>query len=73
MRIGIAFPQQAIGGDPIAVRDWAQAAEDLGFDHIIVYEHVLLPDVDAHPNDVFRSLARTSTTSRSDCVGLLQR
>lgn len=41
MRIGVLFPTVEIGGDPVAIRDWAQAIEDLGYDHIWVYEHVL--------------------------------
>lgn len=41
MRIGATFPTTEIGGDPLAIRDWAQAVEDLGYDHICLYEHVL--------------------------------
>jgi probable F420-dependent oxidoreductase len=41
MRIGAIFPQTEIGTDPTAVRDYAQAAEDLGYDHVLVYDHVL--------------------------------
>ncbi len=41
MRLGVVFPQLEIGPDPIAIRDYAQAAESLGYDHILVYDHVL--------------------------------
>ena len=41
MQIGVVFPQTEIGADPIAVRDYAQAAEQLGFDHLIAFDHVL--------------------------------
>ena len=41
MRIGAIFPTTEIGSDPAAVRDWAQAAEELGYHHMIVYDHVL--------------------------------
>lgn len=41
MRIGAVFPQTEIGDDPVAIRDWAQAAEGLGYRHILAYEHVL--------------------------------
>jgi probable F420-dependent oxidoreductase len=41
MKIGAIFPTTEIGSDPTAVRDWAQAAEALGYDHMIVYDHVL--------------------------------
>lgn len=41
MKIGVTFPQTEIGTDPIVLRDYAQAAEDLGYDHILAYEHVV--------------------------------
>lgn len=41
MQIGVVFPQTEIGDDPGAIRDYAQAAEGLGFSHILAYEHVL--------------------------------
>ena len=41
MRIGVVFPQTEIGGDPTAVRDYAQAAESLGYDHLLAYDHVV--------------------------------
>lgn len=48
MRIGAIFPQKEIGADPAAVRDYAQAAEDLGYDHLLVYDHVLGADASKH-------------------------
>ena len=41
MRVGVVFPQTEIGSDPGAVREYVQAAESLGYDHILVYDHVL--------------------------------
>jgi len=41
MRIGVVFPQTEIGDDPIAIRDYAQAAEALGYQHLLAYDHVL--------------------------------
>jgi probable F420-dependent oxidoreductase len=41
MQIGVVFPQTEIGDDPIAIRDYAQAAEGMGYSHILAYEHVL--------------------------------
>ncbi len=41
MRTGVVFPQIELGGDPGAARDFAQAAEDLGYDHLLMYDHVL--------------------------------
>ncbi len=41
MRVGVVFPQTEIGADPGGVRDYAQAAEGLGYEHLLVYDHVL--------------------------------
>ncbi len=41
MKIGCVFPTCEIGNDPIAIRDFAQAAEQLGYSHLITYDHVL--------------------------------
>ena len=41
MKIGAIFPHLEIGSDPLVIRDWAQAAEDLGYSHILAYDHVL--------------------------------
>ena len=40
MKVGVVFPQTEIGADPIAVRDYAQAAESLGYSHLLAYDHV---------------------------------
>lgn len=41
MRIGVVFPQTEIGADPVVIRDYAQAVEDMGYRHILIYDHVL--------------------------------
>ena len=41
MQIGVVFPQTEIGNDPVAIRDYAQTAEGLGYSHILAYDHVL--------------------------------
>jgi probable F420-dependent oxidoreductase len=41
MELGVVFPQTEIGSDPIVVRDYAQAAEQLGYHHLLTYDHVL--------------------------------
>lgn len=41
MKYGVVFPQTEIGADPIAVCDYAQAAEALGFSHLLCFDHVL--------------------------------
>ena len=48
MQIGVVFPITEIGSDPIAVRDYVQAAEQLGYAHIIAYDHVLGADTAYH-------------------------
>ncbi|CAI8007434.1 Uncharacterized protein Mb0965c [Geodia barretti] len=44
MQLGAIFPQTEIGADPIAVKDFAQAAEALGYEHLLVFDHVLGAD-----------------------------
>jgi len=39
--IGVHFPQAEIGADFMVIRDFVQAAEELGFDHINVPDHVI--------------------------------
>lgn len=41
MKFGAVLPTCEIGNDPTAIRDWAQAAESLGYSHIVAYDHVL--------------------------------
>jgi len=49
VKIGITFPQVEIGTDPIVLRDYAQAAEGLGYTHILAYDHVLGADTSNRP------------------------
>jgi probable F420-dependent oxidoreductase len=46
MKTGIVFPQIEFPADAVSVRDYAQAAEELGFSHIIAYDHVLGANAD---------------------------
>lgn len=41
MHVGVVYPQTELRGDPGAVRRIGRAVEDLGFDHILAYDHVL--------------------------------
>jgi probable F420-dependent oxidoreductase len=41
MQIGVVYPQIELGGDPEAVRRIGRATEELGFDHLLAYDHVL--------------------------------
>jgi probable F420-dependent oxidoreductase len=48
MQIGVVFPQTEIGGDPGAVRAYGERVEELGFSHVLAYDHVLGADPQAH-------------------------
>ena len=48
MRVGVTFPQTEIGGDPGAVRAYAERVEELGFAHILAYDHVVGADPAVH-------------------------
>jgi probable F420-dependent oxidoreductase len=41
MQIGVIFPTLELGTDPIAIRDYAQAVEGLGYHHILLIDHVV--------------------------------
>jgi probable F420-dependent oxidoreductase len=49
MRIGVVFPQTEIGADVGAVRAYAQRVEELGFRHVLAYDHVVGADPAVHP------------------------
>jgi probable F420-dependent oxidoreductase len=44
VRVGVVYPHQEIGDDPARIAAFAQAAEDLGYAHIVAYDHVLGAD-----------------------------
>jgi probable F420-dependent oxidoreductase len=48
MRIGVVFPQTELGGDPAVVRAYGQGVEQLGFTHILAYDHVVGADPTVH-------------------------
>src|SRR5580765_7295923 len=41
MQVGIVYPQTELGGDPTAVRKIGRAVEELGFHHLLAYDHVV--------------------------------
>ncbi len=57
IQIGAFFPTNDLPTDHVAIRDWAQAAEAIGFDFVVVSDRVLgadwsaIPDMDG-PYDV---------------------
>jgi probable F420-dependent oxidoreductase len=48
VQIGVVFPQTEIGGDVGAVRAYAAAVEELGYAHILAYDHVVGADPTVH-------------------------
>jgi probable F420-dependent oxidoreductase len=48
-RIGTVFPQVDMPADPVAIRDFAQALEGLGYDHMVIYDHVVGADLTNRP------------------------
>jgi probable F420-dependent oxidoreductase len=49
VRLGVVFPQTEIGSDVGGVRAYGEAVAELGFDHVLAYDHVLGADPAAHP------------------------
>jgi probable F420-dependent oxidoreductase len=49
MKIGVTYPQTELQGDPEAVVRIGLAAEDLGYDHLLAYDHVLGATHDREP------------------------
>jgi probable F420-dependent oxidoreductase len=71
MNIGVTFPRDGLRNDPSLIRDFAQAAESLGYAHIHAGDHVLgrsglqdsgRPIID--PFILFPHLAAVTTTIR---------
>jgi len=50
MRVGVVFPQTEIGADPYYIKDYGQTAEELGFSHILAYDHVIGANPASRPN-----------------------
>src|SRR5882757_9300019 len=48
MQIGVVFPQTEIGPDAGAVRSYGQRVEELGFAHVLAYDHVVGADPAVH-------------------------
>jgi probable F420-dependent oxidoreductase len=48
MRLGVVFPQTEIGADPGAIRAYAAAVADAGYDHVLAYDHVVGADPAVH-------------------------
>ena len=48
MRIGVVLPQTEIGPSVGAVRTYGTGVEDLGYQHVLAYDHVVGADPEAH-------------------------
>ena len=48
MQIGVVFPQTEIGAAVADVRPYGTGVEELGFAHVLAYDHVLGADPEAH-------------------------
>ena len=76
LKMGAVLPTNEIGADPSAIRDYAQAVEGMGFDHLLIYDHVLGADpavhkmtgpyTDEHPfHEVFVTLGYIAASTRN--------
>jgi probable F420-dependent oxidoreductase len=50
MRVGVVFPHQEIGDDPARISAFAQAAEGLGYAHLVAYDHVIGAEPSGRPS-----------------------
>jgi len=62
MRVGVTFPTVELGVDLGAVRDFVQAAEDLGYDYIRILDHVLGANPEFHPKVDYFAYTHESVT-----------
>jgi probable F420-dependent oxidoreductase len=50
MKIGVVFPQTEIGPDAGGVRAYTQAVEQMGYTHVLAYDHVIGANLDNRPD-----------------------
>ena len=48
MKVGVIFPQTEVGASVDGVRAFADAIDELGYSHVLVYDHVLGADTSVH-------------------------
>ena len=48
IKLGVTIPQIEIGRDPRNIRDFAQEVERIGYDYLMLYDHVLGADMEVH-------------------------
>ncbi|MFL2751503.1 MAG: LLM class F420-dependent oxidoreductase [Dehalococcoidia bacterium] len=49
-KIGAVFPQTEIGNDPDGINQYVTEVESMGYDHILIYDHVLGASTANRPN-----------------------
>src|ERR1700736_6472640 len=49
--VGAVLPQTDLEPDPTAIRDYAQAVEELGYSHIIAYDHIIGANPASRPGE----------------------
>ena len=62
-------PQTEIGNDPAAIKAYAEAVEDMGFTHVLVFDHVLGANPERPGGWKGPYTSATPSTSRSCCSG----
>ena len=50
VKLGVVFPQTEIGTNPLKIREYAEAAEEFGFDHLLAFDHILGANKESLPN-----------------------
>jgi len=55
LEVGVIFPQTEIEPDPLAIKDFAQAAEDMGYSYLFIADHVLGADPAHHDFPALRT------------------
>ena len=48
MKLGVVYPQTELGPDPATLREYAQAVEEMGYAHLVVFDHVVGADPAQH-------------------------
>jgi probable F420-dependent oxidoreductase len=48
MKIGAIFPQLDLGADVGAIREYGQAVDEMGYDHLLAFDHVVGADAAVH-------------------------
>jgi probable F420-dependent oxidoreductase len=49
-RVGVVFPQLEIEPEPVAIRDFAQGIEAMGYSHLVAYDHIVGADIKTRPD-----------------------